>query len=77
MAALDVFPEEPPDLGPLAGVSDALILSPHIAWHTEESERDLRYKAAREALRILSGEPPVNPAAVPSADGRMSRGAPA
>ncbi len=57
-AALDVFSGEPPDLTVFAGVEDQLLLSPHMAWYTEESEGDLRTKAAHEARRLLSGERP-------------------
>ncbi len=68
VAALDVFPQEPPDLSPFAGVLDRLILTPHLAWYTEETELALREGAAREALRLLQGERPLHPAATP--DGR-------
>jgi D-3-phosphoglycerate dehydrogenase len=65
IAALDVYPEEPPDLSAFEDVIDRVILTPHMAWYTEESELDLRTKAAEEARRILVGEPPLNPAASP------------
>ncbi|MGH3666016.1 MAG: NAD(P)-dependent oxidoreductase, partial [Egibacteraceae bacterium] len=58
MAALDVFATEPPDLSAFAGVGERLILTPHMAWYTEESQADLRYKAAAEAARLLRGERP-------------------
>jgi D-3-phosphoglycerate dehydrogenase len=61
IAALDVFATEPPDLGRFAPVADRLIATPHMAWYTEESERDLRHKAAAEAARLLRGEPPLDP----------------
>lgn len=48
-----------------AGVDNGMILTPHMAWYTEESEVDLRRKAAREALRLLSGEKPLHVAARP------------
>jgi phosphoglycerate dehydrogenase-like enzyme len=35
-----------------------MILTPHMAWYTEESECDLRVKAAQEARRLLAGERP-------------------
>jgi D-3-phosphoglycerate dehydrogenase len=57
-AALDVFATEPPNLGVFIGVEDQLLLSPHMAWYTEESEADLRFKAAHEARRLLLGERP-------------------
>jgi D-3-phosphoglycerate dehydrogenase / 2-oxoglutarate reductase len=64
IAALDVLADEPPG-DRFAEVSERVILTPHMAWYTEESERDLRVKAAREALRIIDGQPPLNVAARP------------
>jgi len=61
IAALDVFAVEPPDLSVFAQVADRLILSPHQAWYTEESQAELRRRCAEEALRIIQGQPPVNP----------------
>jgi D-3-phosphoglycerate dehydrogenase / 2-oxoglutarate reductase len=66
IAALDVYPEEPPDVSSFEDVGDRVILTPHMAWYTEESELDLRTKAAEEARRILVGEPPLNPAVAPT-----------
>jgi D-3-phosphoglycerate dehydrogenase len=60
-AALDVYPEEPPDLAVFAGVADRVLLTPHMAWYTVESETDLRRKAAAEAARMLRGEPLADP----------------
>ena len=56
-AALDVFPTEPVDPSVFDAVSDRVLLSPHVAWYTEESEADMRRKAAQEAARMLRGEP--------------------
>ncbi len=60
-AALDVHPSEPPDLGLLGDVADRVLLTPHMAWYTEESEVDMRRKAATEAARLLRGEPLADP----------------
>lgn len=60
-AALDVFPHEPVDVAAFAGVEDALLLTPHMAWYTDESEEDMRRKAAAEAARLLAGEPLRDP----------------
>ena len=60
VAALDVFSPEPPDLAAFADVEDHLILSPHSAWYTEESQADLRAKSAWEARRILEGQEPLH-----------------
>jgi D-3-phosphoglycerate dehydrogenase len=57
LAALDVFPTEPLDISIFAGVEDQVLLTPHMAWYTEESEADMRRKAAEEAARLLRGQP--------------------
>lgn len=63
-AALDVYATEP--CGPAwARVTERTILTPHMAWYTEESEIDLRRQAALEALRLISGEAPLHAAARP------------
>jgi D-3-phosphoglycerate dehydrogenase len=56
-AALDVFPTEPVDPAVFEPVGDRVLLTPHMAWYTEESEADMRRKAAEEAARLLRGEP--------------------
>jgi D-3-phosphoglycerate dehydrogenase len=72
VAALDVFSPEPAELAPFTGVLDRMILTPHMAWYTEESERDLRTKAVREALRILDGDEPLNPVVRPATTDKES-----
>ena len=72
-AALDVHPTEPVDAEVFSGVADRVLFSPHMAWYTDESEEDLRRKAAAEAARLLAGEPlldPVVPLPSPEAQGR-------
>lgn len=64
-AALDVFDTEPPEIARFEPVIDKVILTPHMAWYTEESELDLRIKAAHEALRIIEGRAPLHVAARP------------
>ncbi len=64
-AGLDVYPHEPPDLAALQDVADRLVLTPHMAWCTEESEADMRRKAADEAVRLLRGEPLRDPVVEP------------
>jgi D-3-phosphoglycerate dehydrogenase / 2-oxoglutarate reductase len=65
VAALDVYSREPPDVSLYEPVMHRTILTPHMAWYTEESETELRLSAAHEARRILLGESPVNVAASP------------
>ncbi|MGH8952809.1 MAG: C-terminal binding protein [Acidimicrobiia bacterium] len=65
VAALDVFQPEPPDMAVFETVSDSVILTPHMAWYTEESELELRQKGAAEAKRIIEGSTPLHPVASP------------
>jgi D-3-phosphoglycerate dehydrogenase len=65
-AGLDVVDPQPPDLETFAGVEDRVILTPHMAWYSEESEYLLRRSAAEEAYRLLVGEDPLNPVVTPS-----------
>ncbi len=58
IAALDVFESEPPDLGVFDAVRDRLIFTPHMAWYSVETERELRMKAARQARIMLAGRRP-------------------
>lgn len=59
-AALDVYPDEPVDVAVFGDLAERILLTPHMAWYTEESEADLRQKAAAEAARMLRGEPLVD-----------------
>ncbi len=59
IAALDVFDKEPISISDYDAIKDRLLFTPHMAWYTEESESDLRFKAAKEAFRLLSGERPL------------------
>lgn len=65
IAALDVYATEPPDVGRFAAVADRVIATPHMAWYAEESEADLRRKAAEEAARLLRGERPLDVVVAP------------
>ncbi len=69
-AGLDVTdPEPPPRDDPLLAL-DNVILTPHVAWYSEESRERVTVEAAREVVRILRGErprSPVNPTVVPKA----------
>jgi D-3-phosphoglycerate dehydrogenase len=58
-AGLDVLPEEPPEDLPLLNREDA-ILTPHVAWYSEESQIELRRTITEDVLRVLSGETPEN-----------------
>ncbi|MEM1541049.1 MAG: hydroxyacid dehydrogenase [Ignisphaera sp.] len=63
-AALDVFPIEPVPRDDEILKLDNVILTPHIAWFTEEARIAMAKTVAEEVVRVLScGEPlyPVNP----------------
>ncbi len=54
-ACLDVLEKEPPDLdSPLLKMPQVLI-SPHAAWYSEESQRELRRKVATDIGKALNG----------------------
>lgn len=57
-AALDVMETEPPRKDhPLFGL-DNVIITPHMAWYSEGSGKDLQRMTAEEAMRVLNGEEP-------------------
>ena len=60
-AGLDVFEDEP--LGadhPLCSTAGVL-LTPHIAWYSEEASREMQVKVGQEAARALTGQPLASP----------------
>jgi D-3-phosphoglycerate dehydrogenase len=57
-AALDVFSDEPPPAdSPLLQMPN-VIVTPHVAWYSEDAVQDLQRLAAEQARRILAGERP-------------------
>ena len=62
--ALDVFPNEPPDLSHPLFSHPHFIATPHAAFYSEESVEDLQHTSATQVLDALSGRVPspiVNP----------------
>jgi D-3-phosphoglycerate dehydrogenase / 2-oxoglutarate reductase len=61
-AAFDVLPEEPP-----AALPDAprLVLTPHAAWYSEETEREVYRRSALAVLDVLEGREPRDAVALP------------
>jgi D-3-phosphoglycerate dehydrogenase len=57
-AGIDVYDIEPPPPDyPLFGLSNA-ILTPHLAWYSEDSGRRIRELIVLEVDRFLAGQPP-------------------
>lgn len=64
-AGLDVFETEPLPADHVLARMDNVVLTPHAAWYSEESEVDIRSKTARNVVEALSGRFPTylaNPA---------------
>ena len=59
-AALDVLSTEPPPIDHPLIRHPAVIVTPHAAWSTVESETRVRQMAAEEAGRLLDGRTPLN-----------------
>ncbi len=60
-AALDVLETEPPVGGDDLRCLDRLIVTPHVAFYSEESVQELQRKAAENVVRVLSGDAPPYP----------------
>lgn len=59
-ASLDVLETEPaPKDNPLFE-SDRTVITPHMAWYSEEAGKDLQRMTAEEAVRVLKGNPPLS-----------------
>ena len=58
-AALDVLSCEPGSAVHPLFKHDNFLVSPHMAWHSEESAQELKRKAAEEVRRVLTGEAPM------------------
>lgn len=56
-AALDVVEREPLEASSRLLDAGCFYATPHAAWYSEESSRELKRKAAQEAVRFLKGIP--------------------
>jgi D-3-phosphoglycerate dehydrogenase len=59
-AGIDVFEEEPKVPSEYLALEN-IVLSPHVAWYSEEASLALRRSAIEEILRVLTGQSPKNP----------------
>ena len=77
-AALDVLETEPPDTGEELLELDNAYLSPHAAYYSEESQVELKTRAAQAVVSALTGGVPkdlLNPQVLSSPARRWERGA--
>lgn len=56
-AGLDVMENEPPGDSPLLE-RDEVVLTPHVAWYSEDSREELQRKTAENVREVLEGEIP-------------------
>ncbi|HEY7220322.1 MAG TPA: C-terminal binding protein [Candidatus Binatia bacterium] len=59
-AGLDVMEHEPPASDHPLRFLERAVITPHCAWYTERSQKELRQKACAEAIRVLRGGIPKN-----------------
>ncbi len=59
-AALDVVEGEPDPPADLVTRAD-IVVTPHVAFSSDASLAELRRRSAEEVVRVLAGEPPLNP----------------
>ena len=60
-AGLDVLESEPPDPDDPLLAREDVVVSPHTAWYSEESRRDLSRGVASDVAAVINGEAPTNP----------------
>lgn len=56
-AALDVFDQEPLDVSRIRDVPN-LVVTPHMAYYSEEALAESQHKAATQVIKVLTGQPP-------------------
>lgn len=56
-AALDVFPVEPLDVSLIEGAPN-LLVTPHMAYYSEEALQESQRKAATQVIKVLTGQEP-------------------
>ncbi|MCD6469242.1 hypothetical protein J7L29_00375 [Candidatus Bathyarchaeota archaeon] len=59
-AGLDVMEKEPPEKDNPILKLDNVIVTPHMAWYSEDSFNEIRKIAAEEIARALTGQTPIN-----------------
>lgn len=59
-AALDVLETEPLPLGHPLTTFDSVVLTPHLAWYTEESYAELKHRTIANVVEVCSDRTPRN-----------------
>ncbi len=59
-AAIDVHESEPLPAGHPLTTFDSVVLTPHLAWYTEESYDELKRRTVANVLAVCAGRPPRN-----------------
>ena len=59
-AAIDVHESEPLPAGHPLTTFDSVVLTPHLAWYTEESYDELKRRTVANVLEVCAGRPPRN-----------------
>ncbi|WP_430867232.1 C-terminal binding protein [Demequina aurantiaca] len=78
-AAIDVHEEEPVPVGHPLTEFDSVVLTPHLAWYSEESYAELKRRTVENVVEVCAGRAPrniVNPEVL-GAPGRNEACAPA
>ena len=65
-AGVDVLPVEPPLSDHPVLREESIIVTPHVAWASNESAHDVRERGAQDVVRVLRGERPIYPANEPA-----------
>lgn len=60
-AGIDVLPTEPPDADDPVLHEPGILVTPHVAWASEQAKVDVRRRGAEDVLRVLRGERPKYP----------------
>jgi len=60
-AGIDVLPTEPPPPGHPVLHEEGIIVTPHIAWASNEAGHDVRERGSQEVVRVIQGGKPRYP----------------
>lgn len=73
-AGIDVFEKEPPEESFVLRGLPNVVLTPHLAWYSEDAGWSIRQKIMEDITRFLDGKPPRFPINTPAPKGRSHAG---